>query len=94
LLGIEWSTNDAYQWILTISPFLDSHYGAMDVGNNRVGVRNVVLKLRNDCMGAYDTVMNVGNDTVGVRNIMLNVGDDCMGVRDIALNVGNNCVGV
>ena len=31
----------------------------MDVGNDGVGARNIVLKPRNDYLGVYDTLMNV-----------------------------------
>ena len=36
----------------------------MNVGDDEVGVRSVMLKLRNDSMGVYNTLMNVGDDYI------------------------------
>jgi len=55
------------------SPFLTFHDGALDVRNNSLGGRNIVLKLRNDDVG-------VGNDGVRVCDIVADVGNDRLGV--------------
>ena len=47
--------------IRTASPFLASHHGVMDVRNDGVDVRSIVLKLGNDNVGVCDTLMNVRN---------------------------------
>ena len=50
--------------ISAICPFLACHYGAMDIGN--------------DGMGVYDTLMNIGHDSTGVHYVTTNVGNDCI----------------
>ena len=62
----------------------------MDVGNNGVGARNVVLKLRDDRLGVRNTLMNVRNDGLGVRDIVVNVGNDGVCVCDTMVDIGND----
>jgi len=59
--------------IFTVRPFLTFHHGAVDVGNNDLGVRDVALKLGNDDAG-------IGNDGVCVYGIVADVGNDCVRV--------------
>ena len=61
--------------ISAICPFLACHYGAMDIGN--------------DGMGVYDTLMNIGHDSAGVHYVTTNVGDDYIRVySQFSLKVG------
>ena len=78
-------------------------YGAVDIGNDGVGARNIVLKfgddrlgvcdtftnIRNGGLGVHDIVANVGNHSVCVSDIVADVGNDGMGAHDITMNVGN-----
>lgn len=64
----------------------------MDAGNNGMGVRNLVMKLRNHVVGVRDTVANVGNDGMGIQNIVVDVGNNRVGARDVVTNVKNSDV--
>lgn len=55
--------------MFAVSPFPAFHHRTMDIGNDGVGVYNVVLEFRN-------TLMNVRNDCPGVRDVTSDVGDD------------------
>jgi hypothetical protein len=46
----------------TYSPSMTLHYGAMDVGNNGMGVCDSVVGVRNSGLGVYDVVMNIRNN--------------------------------
>ena len=50
--------------IFATGPILVCHYGAMDIGN--------------DGMGVNDTLMNIGHDSTGVHYVTTNVGNDCI----------------
>ena len=55
----ERSTRDTHWQTFLIRSFLIFQYGALDVGNDGMGVRD-------DGQGIYDTLMNIGNDYVRV----------------------------
>ena len=75
------------QSIHTVSPFLASHHGVMDVRNDGVDIRSIVLKFGNDDVGVRDTLMDVRNDCVGVHSIVLELGYDSMGVYNTLMDV-------
>ena len=61
--------------IFAIGPILVCHYGAVDIGN--------------DGMGVDDTLMNIGHDSTGVHYVTTNVGDDYIRVySQFSLKVG------
>ena len=63
----------AYRQVFAVSRFLISYHGAVDVGNNCLGVSDIALQLRNDDMG-------VGNDGVRVCDITADIGHDGLGI--------------
>ena len=84
----------AHQVMRATRTFLTCQHVTVDVGDNGVGVRNIVLNLRDDPVRVYNTLMNVGNDGVGVRDVVMDVGNDCMSVCDTTVDVGNGGLGV
>ena len=66
----------------------------MDIGNNGVGVGNVVLNFGNDPVGVHNATMNVGDDGVGVRYVVVDVGNDSPGICDVIADVGDDGLGV
>ena len=75
LFDDEWSIGDTHRQVLAVRPLLNFHHSAMDVRNNRMGARDIVMQLGNNVVGVCDTVMNVGNDGMGADKVMLNIGD-------------------
>ena len=55
----------------TVSLFLVSHHGTMDVRYN-------VVSVGNDVVGICNVVLNVGNDFIGVLDVVTNVGNRYM----------------
>ena len=64
--------------MLTTGTFLTCQHVTTNLGNDGVGVRDIVLKPRNDCIGIYNVLMYVGNDGVGVHDITSNARNDHM----------------
>jgi len=50
-----------YRRILTITSALIFHNGTMDIGDHRVSVRSITLKLGNDDVCVHDAVVNFGD---------------------------------
>lgn len=66
----------------------------MDVGDNGVGVHNIVLNLGNDAVRIHNALTNVGNDSVGICDVVMDVGNNGVRARDIFVEVGNDGLGV
>ena len=66
----------------------------MDVRNDGVGARNLVLKLGNGHMGVHDTLMDIQNDGLGIHDIIANVGNDGVRVCDVMVDAGDGGLGV
>lgn len=77
----------AYRVVWITRTFLTCQHVTVDVGDNDVGVRNIVLNLRNYLMCVCNALMNVGNDDVGVRDVVVDVGNGRMSACDTAVDV-------
>ena len=62
VFGSGHSLRVTHKEIFTIVSFLAFHYGTMDIGNQGVSARNIVLEFGNNGAGFHDVVTNVGND--------------------------------
>ena len=76
-----------YGQFFTVSPFLISYHGAVDVGDTTLQLRNDDLGVENDGVRVCYITADAGNDGLGARDIMLDVGDDRVRVQNVTMNV-------
>ena len=58
--------SEAHQTVFAITPPLVFHHCTMDIGEDGVGIRSIVPKLGNDCVGFCDVVTKIENGPMGV----------------------------
>jgi len=59
--------NITHRQISTTTSLLTVRNGTMDIGENGVSTRDIMLKLRNDGMCVQDPAVNFGGDHVGIH---------------------------
>jgi hypothetical protein len=64
----------AYGWILTDCILTVFRCVPMNVKNDRVGTRNIMVDVGNDGIGNRGTVRNASNNRVGFRNVRMVIG--------------------
>jgi hypothetical protein len=76
-----------YGAMLAVGTLLTLQYVTMNVGDEGVGVSNVVVNVRDDGLGVHDIVMDVGNESVCVGNESVRVCNIAANMRNIRLCV-------
>ena len=73
LLGDVQNTTGTHRWILTICILAIFQRVATNVGNDDVGVWDIMMDVENDVIGVWRVMMNVRNNSVGIRNVMTDI---------------------
>ena len=66
-------TSGTYLRISAVRILMGFQRVGMNVGNDGVGIWNIVMDVRNNVTGAWRIVMNARTSGVGVRGVVMNI---------------------